>query len=129
MDYTVYTAPVHQPHYLFGQGYIVNQPNQPIAFDHHGHITVGIVAPRSSNLEPVLPSFPGNDAEPIAISQSASPSSMAPPSRPRKTKAPTLRDDDWEPYKERIRHLHVTQGLSVSEVRDKIEEEFGFQPE
>jgi hypothetical protein len=55
--------------------------------------------------------------------------SMAPPTRPRKRKAPTLRADAWEPYKDRIIELHITQGLPLSEVRKKVEEEFGFKAE
>lgn len=34
--------------------------------------------------------------------------SMAPPPNPRKRKAPTLRQEDWEPVKARIVELHIT---------------------
>ncbi|OAL53528.1 TPR-like protein [Pyrenochaeta sp. DS3sAY3a] len=126
MDYTdiEYIGPAHPPHFVFGPGYTVNDAVIP---DHQD-------APHLSIFSTALTSYIGNDADPISLDQSSRasadvPSSMGPPSRPRKPKAPTLRDDDWEPYRERIRHLHVTQGLSVSEVRDKIKEEFGFHPE
>ncbi|KAF2271084.1 TPR-like protein, partial [Lojkania enalia] len=54
---------------------------------------------------------------------------MGPPTRPRKRKAPTLCADAWEPYKARIVELHVTLGLSLPEVKKKIEDEFGFTAE
>ena len=52
---------------------------------------------------------------------------MGPPAQPRKRKAPTLHADAWEPYKHRILELHVAQGLSLLEVRQKIEDEYGFK--
>ena len=52
--------------------------------------------------------------------------SMNPPSRPRKRKAPTLRAEDWEPYKARIMELH---NLPLTEIKDKIEQEYGFKAE
>jgi hypothetical protein len=55
------------------------------------------------------------------------PSSLLLPSRPRKQKAPTLRAKDWEPYKTRIVGLHIEQNLPLKEVKDKIEQEFGFK--
>ena len=54
---------------------------------------------------------------------------MGPPARPRKRKAPTLRADDWEPYKKRILDLHIVQKMSLPEVRQMIEEEYGFKAE
>ena len=48
----------------------------------------------------------------------------APPRNPRKRKAPTLRDDDWEPVKARIIELHVTQNRPLSEVKETLEQEF-----
>lgn len=56
-------------------------------------------------------------------------STMEPPVRPRKHKAPTLRADDWEPYKKRILDLHATQKLPLPKVRQMIEEEYGFKAE
>jgi len=49
--------------------------------------------------------------------------------RPRKKKAQTLRETDWEPYKDRIIQLHVTEKRPLSEVRILIEQEFGFNAE
>ncbi|KAK3370648.1 hypothetical protein B0H63DRAFT_441076 [Podospora didyma] len=55
---------------------------------------------------------------------------MAPPAtKPRKRKAPTLPDDDWEPYKSHIIELHINDNLPLSEVRDKLETKFGFKAE
>jgi hypothetical protein len=56
-------------------------------------------------------------------------SSMGPPTRMRKRKAPTLRVDAWEPYKARIIELHIEQGLPLGKVKDIIEKEFGFTAE
>jgi hypothetical protein len=56
-------------------------------------------------------------------------SSMLPPSGRRKPKAPTLRAQDWEPYKARIVELYIDQKLPLREVKDKIEQEFGFKAE
>ena len=55
--------------------------------------------------------------------------SMAPPTRVRKRKAPTLRDSDWEPYKDRIVHLHITQDKPLPEVKKIMEKEMGFTAE
>ena len=38
------------------------------------------------------------------------------PLRNRRSKATTLRDKDWEPYKQRIIDLHITQNIPLSEV-------------
>ncbi|KAJ9636760.1 hypothetical protein H2199_007754 [Coniosporium tulheliwenetii] len=54
---------------------------------------------------------------------------MGPPTNPRKRKAPTLRAEDWEPYKARIIELHIEQNRPLPEVKDTIEREFGFQAE
>lgn len=54
---------------------------------------------------------------------------VAPVRGARKRKAPTLRADDWEPYKSRIVQLHITQGLSLNKVKGMITEEFGFAAE
>ncbi|KAF2807249.1 TPR-like protein [Mytilinidion resinicola] len=55
--------------------------------------------------------------------------SMGPPTKPRKRKAPTLRADAWEPYKARIVELHIARKLPLPEVKKRIEEEFGFTAE
>ncbi|KAF2755063.1 hypothetical protein EJ05DRAFT_478872 [Pseudovirgaria hyperparasitica] len=54
---------------------------------------------------------------------------MDPPALPRKRKAPTLRADDWESYKERILDLYVEQKLPLKTFRQKIEAEYGFKAE
>ncbi|RGP65710.1 kinesin light chain 2 [Fusarium longipes] len=55
--------------------------------------------------------------------------SMGPPPKRRKRKAPTLRAKDWEPYKARVLELHITKKLPLKEVKTIIEEEFGFNAE
>ncbi|EON63691.1 hypothetical protein W97_02919 [Coniosporium apollinis CBS 100218] len=54
---------------------------------------------------------------------------MGPPTNPRKRKAPTLRAEDWEPYKARIIELHIKQKLPLRKVKDTIESELGFKAE
>lgn len=49
---------------------------------------------------------------------------MPPPPNSRKRKARTLRDDDWEPVKARVIELHITQKLSLPDVKKMVEEEF-----
>ncbi|KAI4669197.1 uncharacterized protein J4E79_001240 [Alternaria viburni] len=46
--------------------------------------------------------------------------------RPRKKKARTLRETDWEPYKDRIIQLHHVEKRPLPEVRILIEQELGF---
>uniref|UniRef100_A0A0D2XLU3 Clr5 domain-containing protein n=1 Tax=Fusarium oxysporum (strain Fo5176) TaxID=660025 RepID=A0A0D2XLU3_FUSOF len=49
-----------------------------------------------------------------------------PPRKSRKKKAPTLRDEDWEPFKDRILELYETHKLPLEKVKTMIEDEFGF---
>jgi hypothetical protein len=52
---------------------------------------------------------------------------MGPPPIRRKRKAPTLRQDDWEPVKARVIELHITKKLPLPEVKKAVEAEFtGF---
>lgn len=74
-------------------------------------------------------SYTQHDADFASDSQPASAAPMGPPDRPRKRKAPTLRADNWEPYKKRILDLHITQNLPLPKVRQMIEEEYGFKAE
>lgn len=53
---------------------------------------------------------------------------MPPPPKTRKRKAPTLRESDWAPCKDRVLELY-TLGTTLNEVRDTIEAEFGFHAE
>jgi hypothetical protein len=88
--------------------------------------------PHPFSLSPVLSNDKQHDAEPVGNFQSAFAApvlAMGPPAQPRtrKRKAPTLRADAWEPYKRRILELHVTQGLPLLEVGQKMEDEYGFK--
>lgn len=56
-------------------------------------------------------------------------SSMDPPAKPRKRKAPTLRVTDWEPHKARIVELHITQKRPLNEVKDIMATESDFVAE
>lgn len=84
-------------------------------------------------LSTVFPGYNQHDAgfasnDQVAATAPAMPAlHMDPPARPRKRKAPALRDTDWEPYKNRILDLHVTQGLPLSKVGQIMQEEHGFK--
>lgn len=69
------------------------------------------------------------DAGPLIDFDGSLVSSMGPPPKRRKKKAPTLRAKDWEPYKARILDLHDTQRLSLETVKNMMEMEFGFTAE
>ena len=47
----------------------------------------------------------------------------------RKKKARTLRESDWEPYKELIIQLHITEKRPLPEVKRLVEEGYGFHAE
>ncbi|KAG5776916.1 hypothetical protein H9Q73_009419 [Fusarium xylarioides] len=49
-----------------------------------------------------------------------------PPRKSRKKKAPTLRDEDFEPFKDRILELYETYKLPLESVKSMMEQEFGF---
>jgi hypothetical protein len=49
-----------------------------------------------------------------------------PSARPRKSKAPTIREADWEPHKARIIELHISENQPLDEVRRIMEAESGF---
>jgi hypothetical protein len=55
-------------------------------------------------------------------------SMLPPPAKPRKKKAPTLRESDWVPHQTRITELY-SSGLPLKEVMKVIEEETGFSAE
>jgi hypothetical protein len=44
----------------------------------------------------------------------------------KKRKAPTLRDKDWAPHKERIIELHITQNLPLRKVKEVMERDHDF---
>ena len=47
------------------------------------------------------------------------------PTNPRKRKAPTLRVEDWAPYKARVIELHIEQNKPLTEVKAELEK-LGF---
>jgi hypothetical protein len=46
--------------------------------------------------------------------------------KPRKPKAPTLREADWEPHKARIIELHISEKRPLKEVKQIMEAESDF---
>ena len=110
--------------------------------DFEGHaldslVPLGYVAPtdhyisNSMDTVPVPYARPPSNASPSSDHHDIDGPSMGPPTKTRKKKAPTLRPADWEPYKARIIELHITQDppLSLKEVKDTMEREFGFVAE
>ena len=122
-------------------------PNQALELhrnnpDFNGHALeslgpLGYLSPTDhyiSNSVDVLPvpsTCPPSNAPPSSDQPDVLAPSMGPPTKTRKRKAPTLRAVDWEPYKARIIELHITQKpqLSLKEVKDTMEREFGFVAE
>jgi hypothetical protein len=79
---------------------------------------------------PALPNDKQHNVEPVDNLQSmftAPASPMGPPAQPRKRKAPTLHANSWEPYKHRTLELHITQGLPLPQVRQKMADEYSFK--
>ncbi|KAK5019462.1 hypothetical protein LTR60_000281 [Cryomyces antarcticus] len=62
--------------------------------------------PQLFNLSLTSYSDQPHNAQPLSDSQRVPATTMGPPTKPRKRKAPTLRADAWEPYKARIIELH-----------------------
>ena len=85
----------------------------------------------SLNRLPVSYTCPPSNVSCSSIDQDVLAPSMNTPSRSRKRKSLTLRNVEWEPYKARIIELHITRNppLSLKEVKDTMEREFGFVAE
>lgn len=62
----------------------------------------------------------------VSYQQRVQRQSLKPPTRPRKPKVPTMKDVDWEPYKNMIIDAHVTQQQPLQQVRAYMEREHGF---
>ena len=98
-----------------------------IGFPHNAQYDAELVGTGPSGPGFAVPDAPDAPAVPSVSAGAASP--MGPPAQPRKRKAPTLRTNDWEPYKQRILDLHTTQKLPLPRVKQMIEEEYGFKAE
>ncbi|PVI02948.1 TPR-like protein [Periconia macrospinosa] len=77
-------------------------------------------APGGHNTEPVI------NTQPVFAMPAEA---MRPPVQLRKKKAPTLREKQWAPYKDRILQLHIEMKMSLPQVKKKMEEEYGFKAE
>jgi hypothetical protein len=133
------TSHTGQHHYLIQQAYGLDGFDGTTGFTLQTQHPGGRIATTQDhvahpfNVSTVLPGYTQHDAEFTTNGQlwSAAPEGpalpMGPPVRLRKRKAPTLRADDWEPYKKRILDLHIAQRLPLSKVRQMIEEEYGFK--
>ena len=76
--------------------------------------------------------FPTTFTSPDSLESPLRPASGQPPSSdaaaPRRRKAPTLRDSDWEPMKARIVQLYVHDNLTLPQVTQSVNLEFNLQP-
>ena len=71
------------------------------------------------------PQIPPSSALSFGQSHTEMTSSLSYPTK-RRPKAPTLRERDWEPYKDIIVDMHISQGMSLPKVRSFLEAEHGF---
>jgi hypothetical protein len=70
--------------------------------------------------------FPQDIVESTALE--ASQSWLPPPTNTRKKKAPTLRESDWKPHKDRIIELYAS-GMTLEGVKETIEYGNDFRAE
>jgi hypothetical protein len=92
-----------------------------------GHQMSLFLEPTPNNTFPIPQQVPisvSTDANVQSMAPPPSPQPMAPPPNPRKRKAPTLREEDWDPVKARIIELHITQNVPLAEVKRIVEQEF-----
>ncbi|CAG1965214.1 unnamed protein product [Fusarium graminearum] len=89
---------------------------------------------RVASDQPGAPYLPNLTQEPlvpvsqdlVSLSDVELTATLMGPSPKRRKKAPTLRANDWEPYRTRILELHDEQKVPLPKVKTMIEEEFGF---
>jgi hypothetical protein len=89
----------------------------------HNHIS------NSFDLYPTPYTTQPHNVQPLSDIRDIPVPTMGPPIKPRKGKVPTLRSEAWQPYKNRIIELHITQDLPLREVKNIIEKESGFTAE
>ena len=112
----------HQGGYLSGQA---AQPYGNTGFASHEMSL--LLEPTSNNtfaLPQQLPISTSTNSNVQSMAPPPGPQLMAPPLNPRKRKAPTLRDEDWNPVKARVIELHITQNVPLAEAKRIVEEEF-----
>jgi hypothetical protein len=90
----------------------LQNPSRPIHA--HGTLLLHSILTMGDLMEFELSNGPSNSTD-----------SMQPPTKRRKRKAPTLRDSDWEPIKERFTELY-TAGVSQKDLKKCMEIEFNF---
>ncbi|KAF5571876.1 kinesin light chain 2 [Fusarium pseudoanthophilum] len=117
---TIHLSPsigIPAPHELALDGYFVSDQN-------HSY------APLDPFFGPFIYESPDasaiNSTDGLGATQLTPAPTMGPPQKSRKRKAPTLRDEDWEPFRDRILELYETQKLPLEKVKSMMEEEFGF---
>ena len=139
MDYSPVSAQTYSPH--AARSYYVAQQDGPsydfqwtppapqMQLQVEQFATIESHAPYAPQPSLAIPSHEYQNMGDVSNAQIAPALPMGPPARPRKRKAPTLRAGDWEPYKAQIIELHITQGLPLKEVKERMEKEFGFSAE
>ena len=108
----------HQPMEVYGINSVETQPS-----------FVPNYMPHVFNPFPTTWATQQQDSQNLSNAQDRPAESVGPSKKNRKRKALTLRADIWSPYKDRIIELHIQQNLPLPEVRDIMENEFGFTAE
>lgn len=62
----------------------------------------------------------------LSMKQQNTCASMTPTNKTRKPKAKTLRDSDWQPFRDLIIDLHIRQNQTLLMVKVHMEQEYGF---
>jgi len=102
-----------------------------LSFDHHGPGDQRPVAPIQSQGIPTTefnwiegPTLFDDDKDDTFGVQATDSLPPGPLRMSRKRKAPTLRDEDWEPVKRRVIQLHIDKNIPLPEVKKQVEKEF-----
>jgi Clr5 domain len=121
----------HTPNQAIESAYFSSVQNR-LALEHaHSAEQKSTVQPPhvSHALESILPPSSKDEQHNLQLHTAGlgpTSSSMGPPPKKRKRKAPTLNADVWDPYRGRILELHISQRLPLKEVQRTIEAETGF---
>ncbi|KAF5535891.1 kinesin light chain 2 [Fusarium mexicanum] len=137
MDPPWFTAPNDfSEFHNFGQPFLgTHLPSFEIPAPHEEALDRHFVADQNHSYAPLDPAYDSfiqglqdgssvDNMDGLGAAQIAPTATTGPSRKSRKKKAPTLRDEDFEPFKDRILQLYETHKLE--KVKTMIEEEFGF---
>ncbi|KAF5605945.1 kinesin light chain 2 [Fusarium subglutinans] len=140
MDPPWFTAPndFSNEFHNFGQPFLgTHLPSFEIPAPHEEVLDRHFVADQNHSYAPLDPAYDFfiqglqdgssvDNLDGLGAAQITPTATTGPPRKSRKKKAPTLRDEDFEPFKDRILELYETHKLPLEKVKTVIEEEFGF---